>query len=371
MGWFPQQAGGLNRMFYNLVHHLPDHGVSVRGLVTGASVPQNGVSVNAFAATDAPLPGRLYRARTAARAALDNADPDLVASHFALYTLPWLDLIGDRPFVMHFHGPWALEGRVEQSPGMATHLKKRIESAVYRRADRFIVLSAAFRDVLHQTYDVPINRIEIIPGGVDVDHFALPLTPREAREQLDWPTDRPIVFCVRRLARRMGLENLVDAMAFVRQAVPDALLMIAGSGPLAAELQQRIDDQDLTSHVRLLGFLPDAHLPPAYRAAEVSIVPTTALEGFGLITIESLAAGTPVLVTPVGGLPETVTGLDENLVLGGTETEDLTRALTDVLQSPSSLPSAPECEAYARDNFDWPKIAARTRDLYLTVFSHA
>ena len=368
MGWFPQQAGGLNRMYYHLVHSLPGAGVKVRGLVAGRPIPRNGVTVDAFATSGTTLPGRLLHARTAARRALAD-DVDLVVSHFALYTFPWIDLMDDRPFVMHFHGPWALEGTVEKGPSPVVWTKKRIEQVVYRRANRFIVLSKAFRDVLHDTYDVPLDRIDIVPGGVNVDQFDIDASPEAARRRLNWPTNRPVVFCVRRLAHRMGLENLIDAMAEVRRQVPDALLLIAGKGPLRDALHARIGNSGLEDAVRLLGFVPDADLPYAYRAADFSIVPTIALEGFGLITIESLAAGTPVLVTPIGGLPETVRNLDPNLILPSAEPAVLAETLIDRLKHPASLPSADACTRYARETFDWPIIAARTRDVYARVLN--
>ncbi len=88
-------------------------------------------------------------------------------------------------------------------------------------------------------------------------------------EALNLPTDRPIVLTLRRLVRRMGLEDLVDAMATVRRSVPDALLLIVGRGTLDAELRERIAAIGLQDHVRLLGALPDARLPLVYRAADL------------------------------------------------------------------------------------------------------
>src|SRR6185437_17166875 len=120
----------------------------------------------------------------------------------------------------------------------------------------------------------------------------------------------------------------------------------------------------LTDNVRLLGFLPDAQLPAAYRAADVTVVPTVSLEGFGLIVVESLAAGTPCLVTPVGGLPEAVSGLSRALVLRSTGAEAIADGLGDALTGKMALPAARECAEFARRNFDWPVIAERVRLVY-------
>jgi len=373
MNWFPQQPGsGADRVFHALAHHLPRAGVAVDGLVTGAGTSGSfsakglpeGATVRAFAREDAPLPARLWGARQAAHRNGGVAAHDLVAAHFALYAWPALDRLGDRPFVMHFHGPWAGESRAEGEATWRVRLKKHVEHRVYRRADRFVVLSGAFRDVLAQDYDISPERVRVVPGGVDVERFDTGRSQRAARERLGWPTDRPLALSVRRLVRRVGLEPLVTAMKTVRRRVPDTLLLIAGKGPLAGALRDQIAAAGLEEHVRLLGFVPDADLPLAYRAADVSVVPTVALEGFGLIAAESLAAGTPPLVTPVGGLPEVVHDLSDGLVLPEATSGALADALAGALVGERPLPSAEACQAYARDRFAWPRVARQVRDVY-------
>ena len=372
MGWLPEQPGnGLDRMYHNLVRSLPAAGIEVRGLVAGTNrvADDSGGAVHAFASDTAPLFSRLTAVRQSVRAVLEEEQVDLVAAHFALYAAPILDLLGDRPLVVHFHGPWALESGAEGESGLRTQTKKLLEGLVYRRATRCIVLSDAFRDVLVREYRVPRHRIARVPGGVDVDRFDTGLSRLEARRRLNWPVDRPLLLSVRRLAHRMGLESLIDALGIVREDHPEVLLHIAGLGPLRAALQRRIEDAGLTDHVRLLGFVPDEDLPLAYRAADVSIVPTVTLEGFGLITIESLAAGTPVLVTPVGGLPEAVSELSPSLVLQGRSPSSLAAGIHNALSHPHRLPAPADCQAYARRRFGWDAIARQTRAVYEAAHS--
>jgi len=366
MGWFPEQAGGLNRVYYHLIRSLPQAGVGVRGLVMGSPdvARQTEGQVEAVAPENASLLVRAQQLRRRALAILADQETDLVAGHFALYAAPLGRHLRRRPLVVHFHGPWAHEGSLEGDSGVATRIKGRIERSVYRQARRFIVLSEAFRDVLHRRYGIPLERIRIVPGGVAVERFSAGPARAEARRRLGWTRERPIILTVRRLQRRMGLENLISAMATVRRAVPEALLLIAGRGPLAAELDARIEALDLHDHVRLLGFLPDDALPLAYRAADLTIVPTVALEGFGLITIESLAAGTPVLVTPVGGLPETVRTLSPSLILEGVDTDALTDGLVQALRGTLPLPDESTCQTYARTHYAWPVLARRIRAVY-------
>jgi len=162
----------------------------------------------------------------------------------------------------------------------------------------------------------------------------------------------------------MGLEDLIAAADVVRRYHGDMLLLLAGSGPLKEELAARIQALGLERHVRLLGRLPDDRLPLAYRAADLTVVPTIALEGFGLIAVESLAAGVPVLVTPVGGLPEVVADLSPSLVLEATGAGALADGLRRALRGDLDLPGAEACRAYARAHFDCRTAAARTAEVY-------
>jgi glycosyltransferase involved in cell wall biosynthesis len=146
--------------------------------------------------------------------------------------------------------------------------------------------------------------------------------------------------------------------------VPDALVLIAGNGPIRAELEARIAALGLGDTVRLLGFVPDEQLPLAYRAADLSVVPTASLEGFGLITVESLAAGTPCVVTPVGGLPDIVAPIAPQLVTASARAADIGDTLAAALLGTIPLPSAAACARQARERFDWPVVAARVRDVY-------
>jgi len=90
----------------------------------------------------------------------------------------------------------------------------------------------------------------------------------------------------------------------VSERFPNAILLIGGKGPLRGELEERIADYGLSNKVRLLGFIPDHELVSYYQAADLFVVPSQALEGFGLITVEALASGLPVMATPVGGNKE-------------------------------------------------------------------
>jgi glycosyltransferase involved in cell wall biosynthesis len=163
----------------------------------------------------------------------------------------------------------------------------------------------------------------------------------------------------------MGLENLIAAIDKVRHSHLDILLYIAGKGTLAETLQAQIEELELSDRVRLLGYIPDEQLSLAYRAANFSIVPTLSFEGFGLIVVESLAAGTPVLGTPVGGIPEILQPFCSDLLFEGYSVEQLAQGISEVLSGQRQLPSSQACQAYVRENYTWEAIAPQIKSVYL------
>jgi glycosyltransferase involved in cell wall biosynthesis len=366
MHWFGERQGGLDRMFMEIVGVLPSQGVNVRGLVAGSPAVEQASDgmVHSFAPPQSPLRTRLRGVRSLARRLKHAQMPDVVATHFALYAAPTAGLFRGVPHVVHFHGPWADESFPETKRPFNYAVRHSLERYVYRSGTRHIVLSHAFGRILSEKYGVSEDRIRVVPGCVDVDRFDTGITRQEARERLGLPQDRPLLFCLRRLVWRMGLENLIDAMFVVKRELPDVLLTIAGRGPLEATLRAHVAARGLENHVHLAGFVQDDMLPLWYAAADLSIVPTVALEGFGLTTIESLASGTPVLVTPVGGLPEAVAPLSPELVLPAGGFHAIGAGIVEALRDPGRLPDAHACRAYARENFDRPVVAAKVAQVY-------
>ncbi len=365
--WFPHSPGGLDRYIYELVHTLADAKTKIDlfgiGLPSHSEVPF--LCLNNLADPDTSLGQRLYGAYQDA-CALTTIQPDAINIHFALYGLAVLPhLPKDIPVTCTFHGPWALESQQEGASQSSVWLKKQIEQLVYRRCDRFIVLSKAFGDILHRQYGIPWEKITVIPGGVDIHRFQNNLTRHQARENLDWPQDRFILFTPRRLVHRMGIDKLISAMAQLKSQKQDIWLAIAGKGPLREVLEQQVTHLGLGEQVKFLGFLPDEQLPIAYQAADLTVMPSQSLEGFGLVLLESLASGTPTLCTPVGGMPEVITNFSPDLITASPSDRALANTLTDILTGSIALPSREACRDYAANNFNWVTIAQAVKTTLL------
>ncbi len=359
-------GGGEGRILSELYKFLPGAGFEVLGAVAGpddVGELTHGAFLS-FAPENGPKLERFRSARRKLLQLLAQRNPDVVASHFALYAMPIVDKLKSRPLVNHFHGPWGAESAQDGAGQLASAVRSWVERTVYGRADRVIVLSEAFARLATERYGIAPDCLRIVPGCVDIDRFRAGGSKQQARERLGLPVDRPILLSVRRLVKRMGLLELVDAMPEIVQRVPETLLCIGGRGLLQAELEARVRDLGLEDHVRFLGYVKDEDLPFLYRAADINVVPTNALEGFGLVAAEALAAGTPSMVTRVGGLPEVVSGLSEALIFESSDPAVLAATLAAALLGQRPLPDAAACAGYAAAHFSSGLMAERTAAVY-------
>jgi glycosyltransferase involved in cell wall biosynthesis len=117
--------------------------------------------------------------------------------------------------------------------------------------------------------------------------------------------------------------------------------------------------------VQFLGFLPENDLPVAYQAADLTVMPSQSFEGFGLAILESLACGTPVLCTPVGGMPEILQKFSPDLITEAITVESIADKLAQVMLGKLPLPSREECRNYTIKNYDWTNIAQQVRQVLL------
>src|SRR3989440_586159 len=238
-----------------------------------------------------------------------------------------------------------------------------LERACLRRASRIQVLSDYAAGQLWQLYRIAADRLVKIPGGVDLRLFR-PADDRVAvRARLDLPKEAPLLLTVRNLELRMGLDTLLRAMPLAVSRRADAQLLIAGAGSRRADLEALARSLGIAEHVRFLGFVPDADLPLYYQAADCFVLPTRELEGFGLVTVEALACGTPVLGTPVGATPELLDPLDPGLVFDAATPEAIGERLVGFLQRLEHEPGAvvrlrDAARAYAERHYGWERAIA-------------
>lgn len=210
-------------------------------------------------------------------------------------------------------------------------MRRWCERAVLRRCDRIIVLSEFMKRRVMSQHGLPEARVRIVPGGADLTRFSPPDDPVAVRQRLGLPLNKVILVTVRNLVPRMGLDQFIKAVAQLGEEGKDLLVLIGGEGPLRRHLEELILDLGLSDQIHLLGFIPEDRLPQYYQAAELVLMPTHELEGFGLVTVEALACGTPVVGTPVGAIREVLAKVDPGLIAPGTDSGSLAKAIHRLL----------------------------------------
>lgn len=253
--------------------------------------------------------------------------------------------------------------------------RKYIEQQCLAASDRLVVLSRFTAEKLQDVYGIPVSRSRIIPGGADLEKFHPPGDAAERmaiRHRLALPDDRFILFTVRNLVPRMGLDQLLYAMKPIVTAHPDVLLVIGGSGPLRERLTAITADAGLSDHVRFAGFIPEEVLPDYYRMADLFVLPTAELEGFGLITPEAFASGLPVVGTPVGGTREILGRFDGSFLFRDSAAASMADRIIEKIDAFRADPALREetahrCRDFVERHYSWERNVEKLEDVFRNV----
>ena len=283
------------------------------------------------------------------------------------------------PKVYHFHSSWFDEERINtvSKARISLRLKIRLvmikimEWVCYRFSRTLFFLSEYSKNHFKDYYSLSNPNLIIIPGGVDLKNFH-PLKPEEnnnaIREKLNFKKGVPLILTVRRLEERMGLENLILAVEILLKKNPEKIfqLAIVGKGSLQQRLEHLIVKKKLSNTIRLTGLIPRETLPLYFRVADLFVLPTTAIEGFGLVTVEALASGLPVMGTPVGATKEILALVDQDLLFEGTSPDSLAKGMEHYLNNPEYYSKLKfKCRETAERNFSWEKVVDQTEEEFI------
>lgn len=178
----------------------------------------------------------------------------------------------------------------------------------------------------------------------------------EARRLLGWPAEEKVLFTVRRHGARYGLDTALNAIAPLA-ARGRCRFVVAGDGPLRAALERQAQELGASQRVTFPGRLSDEDLCLAYEAADLFVLPTAALECFGLIILEAFSFGCPVLSTDVGAIPETMMPIMPDFVVPARSVEALATKVEQFLDGRLVPPSGEALVRYVNDGYAREKIA--------------
>ncbi|HLM94285.1 MAG TPA: glycosyltransferase family 4 protein [Gaiellaceae bacterium] len=372
--WFPDRQAGSARLAA-----ASAAGLAVRGHDVTVLAPKNGsvgeskeagVVVRRVLARNA-LPQTLTDPVETWRHARELPEDgfDVLLAHESTTAFGLKDRAKRTPLVLMFHASAAREQRFLRSQ-LRLGIRKLstyalapplglLERQAVAAADRILVLSDFSRALLLDDHDLDRGRISTVPGLVDTERFTPGDGKAAARGRLGLEADGPVLLTVRRLEPRMGIDRLLRALPLLGRAT----LVVVGSGSLAGDLPRLAAELGVAERVLFVGPVSDdARLVDWYRAADLFVLPTTAYEGFGMATVESLASGTPVVGTAIGATPELLAPLDPRLVAPTADPEALASTIADALDFATTEDFAARCRAQTEERFGLTNALAAWED---------
>lgn len=307
---------------------------------------------------------------------------DVIHSHYWMSGLAaeaLSDAWGGTPIVHMFHTLGEMKNRVARSEDeRAGEDRLDGERQVLRRVDRIIVATLAELTQLRFLYRADARKMVIIPPGVDPCHF-YPIPPDEAKEFIGLRPENRMILFVGRIEPLKGVDTLIRAMSCLdltlRSKESPVHLAIIGGEPNAnpedmtdemTRLQKMCDDLCMGGMVVFLGKRAQDTLPYYYSAAEVLVMPSL-YESFGMVALEAMACGTPVIASEVGGLGYLVQNGVTGYTVPDSDPEMLCEKLTELLGNHDLRREMGEHAAQYAQDYAWGNIAAQILDVYNEV----
>ncbi len=387
--FFPTDPGGLARVAWDVAKALAHRGHSV-DLIAAESGPNKfkavkaeveGVQVHRFWRPLYPswhpqrvsVPIGLYA--RAVKTALAEKQFDVVHFH-SIFTgvavVRACQGIAPRPVVVYtVHSPVAQEQQLTWSrQGLIGLVNGLVGLPMVRRMERRLI---AFSDATHVLSQFTANELRREHPELAIDYQVIPhfvydgwtrsLSRQEARLTLGWPVDIPCLFTVRQLRYRYGIDDAVEAVAPLA-ASGHCRFYVAGDGPDRTKLQGLIDSHGCGESIRLLGRVEDETLQLAYQAADLFLLPTRHLECFGLISLEAMSYGLPVLGTRVGAIPEVIEPLLPGFLSPPGDPAALRGKVQDFLNGRLSFPLEENICRSVRDRYAEDVVIGRYLEMY-------
>lgn len=305
---------------------------------------------------------------------------DVVYSHYWLsgWVARALKQAYALPFVQMFHTLGRMKDRIsdaEQPEGEAKipleerNMRVAVETEIIKDASRLIAATPAEQQQLLWLYRADRRQIQILPPGVDLSHFK-PMPRDHARTELGLAEDERMFLFVGRIERLKGIETILQALLVLRQNHPDLLqgvwVHIVGGdldepAPEISRLRRLCTEMALDDVLRFVGARGHEVLPTYYNAAEALIMPSD-YESFGMVALEAMACGTPVIASEVGGLAFLIEDYETGLHVPVRDPVALAERIRVLLQHPEKRQEMGKRAKEAATAYGWSQIVAQLID---------
>ncbi len=301
---------------------------------------------------------------------------DLIYSHYWLsgWVASKLREIWGVPFVQMFHTLGHMKNRIApvNAPALTSDLRVTTENYVARWASRIIAATPAEQAQLLWLYRADRRKIDIVPPGVNLDRFKL-ISMNQAKSNLGIPLDTNLLLFVGRIEPLKAVDTILEALSLIRQDNPDLLANLqfsviggrpghSSTGELS-RLERLSLSMGLGNIVKFLG-AKDQELLPDYYAASVGVIMPSDYEFFGMVALEAMASGTPVIATEVGGLAYLVRHEETGFLVPARDSLRLSKYITALLVNPEKRKQMGLTAAGLAQRYTWSAIA----DQLLNIF---
>jgi starch synthase len=272
--------------------------------------------------------------------------------------------------------PWK-----EEQLGSAYRASTWLEKTAYQNADGVIAVSQAMKTGVHECYQVPFERIWVIPNGIDSNQYRPTMNP-PLLASYEINPDKPFILFVGRITRQKGIIHLVNAIQYLSSGIQ--IVLCAGAPDteeIGREMEQKVNQarsRTPNEIVWIPQWIPKSDLIVLYSHASFFVCPSI-YEPFGIINLEAMACGTPVVASAVGGIPEVVVPGETGLLVSfepvdGNNREpkdpekfskDLANAINSLLSSPEKIKiMGTKSRERVVKHFSWKSIARKTLEFY-------
>jgi D-inositol-3-phosphate glycosyltransferase len=304
----------------------------------------------------------------------NNLEYDLIHAHYWMSGLVGLELKAKWgiPIVMMFHTLGLVKNRITVLGEMESDERIRGERRVLAGADMVVAATPAELADLQWLYELPSAKAAVIPPGVDLEQFK-PMDKAKARDELGLPTEERQILFVGRIEALKGVDTLIRAANLLANTskTPFRVQIIGGDveenleqlGSEMARLQELTRELGLQDRVHFLGSRRQRELPTYYAAADVVVMPSYS-ESFGMVALEAMACGRPVIASRVGGLAYLVQDGVTGFHVQEGNAEEMASRLNDMLGDTETLERMGTAARKEAEKYSWERAAGEIENLY-------
>lgn len=268
------------------------------------------------------------------------------------------------PLVITYHND-AQESGGSFIRNMVTKIyNKTIVKKALRGADIIIATSEAYinESILLGDYR---EKIEVIPNGINLEEFQNLLSTSECRSKLDLPLNKKIILFFGNIVVYKGPHILLKAISILKSQTDDFIVVFAGRGPIYDELVKMAKKLGIEENILFTGYVEDELKPLYFKSADIFCLPSiNTAEAFGIVNLEAMACGVPIVSTRLGGIPDVVEDMKNGILTEPGDEKSLAQTLLYLLENEHEAKKMGDYGKQKVKEYSWEKIAHKTEQIY-------